>query len=105
MVSINSTNLQVAPGGFNTIAGHSVLIAYSRYTNGTGSSVEQYLRCSDVYLGNGTVNNFTYSNNGQQNSSTNGTITITTNAATHILIETLYLLPTVLVSVLLLFTL
>ncbi|KAM3583074.1 hypothetical protein VKS41_004826 [Umbelopsis sp. WA50703] len=90
IVSINSTNLEIDSGASNSISGHSVLIAYSYYSNGTGSALEQALRCSNVYMGNGTLNNFTYSGNGQQQSGpANGTITISTNGASRLLLEML----------------
>ncbi|KAH8551112.1 hypothetical protein BGW37DRAFT_494858 [Umbelopsis sp. PMI_123] len=102
LVSINSTNLQVSSGASNSIAGKSVLISYSHYKNGTGSAIEQDLRCADVYLGNGTANNFTYSNTNGQTGPSNGTITITTNNTSHLLLDMSYLISAVLASLLLL---
>ncbi|KAI9288405.1 hypothetical protein BC943DRAFT_316455 [Umbelopsis sp. AD052] len=104
LISINSTNLQVSSGTSNNLAGRSVLIAYSHYTNGTGSAIAQDLRCADVYLGNGTVNNFTYSNTNGQSGPSNGTITITTSSTGHLLLDISYLISAILASTLLLFS-
>lgn len=104
LVSINSTNLQVSSGSSNNLAGRSVLIAYSHYTNGTGSPITQDLRCGDVYLGNGTANNFTYSNTNGQTGPSNGTITISTSSTGHLLLDVSYLISAILASILLLFS-
>ncbi|KAI8367582.1 uncharacterized protein BYT42DRAFT_131942 [Radiomyces spectabilis] len=61
LVTVNSTNMALNPGNVNTIAGRTVMIAYTQYENDTNSPLRQQTYCSMVQLGNGTIANFTLS--------------------------------------------
>ncbi|KAI8883557.1 hypothetical protein K501DRAFT_285275 [Backusella circina FSU 941] len=54
IVSINSTNTQIYPKAGNSISGRSILISYS------SNATQQENTCSNIRLGYGTINNFTY---------------------------------------------
>ncbi|KAI8993552.1 hypothetical protein BDB01DRAFT_776677 [Pilobolus umbonatus] len=59
IVNIDSTNSQIYPNALNTVAGKSILISYTNYRNGT-QELEQYIRCSNIKLGNGTLTDYVY---------------------------------------------
>jgi hypothetical protein len=61
IVSINSTNTEIYPKAGNSISGRSILISY------TSNATQQENTCSNIRLGYGTINNFTYAQD------TNGT--------------------------------